>query len=87
MRISIEQFVLEAGLERGTVERWVARGWLLIDDDALSDIDAARARFIGDLLGDLGVNEEGVDLILHLTDQVHGLRAALTAARARGREG
>ncbi|MBX3565209.1 MAG: hypothetical protein KF730_11625 [Sphingomonas sp.] len=83
MRISIERFVVEAGVERAAVERWVARGWLLLDDDALSDIDAARARFIRDLLGDFGVNEEGVDLVLHLTDQVHGLRAALTAARVR----
>ena len=36
-----------------------------------------RARLIQDLKTDLGVNDEGVDVILHLLDQLHGLRRAL----------
>jgi len=32
---------------------------------------------IQDLTSDLGVNHEGVDVILHLMDQIHGLRRAL----------
>ena len=40
-------------------------------------MDVARARFIGNLKTDLGVNDEGIDVILHLVDQLHGLRAAL----------
>jgi chaperone modulatory protein CbpM len=42
-----------------------------------SDIDVARAHLIRDLKGDFGVNDEGVDIILHLVDQLHGLRRAL----------
>jgi chaperone modulatory protein CbpM len=41
---------------------------------------------IRDLTNDLGVNAEGVGVILHLIDQMHGLRGALlqyVSARAR----
>ena len=41
-----------------------------------SDTDVARARLIQDLKGDFGVNDEGIDVILHLVDQLHGLRGA-----------
>lgn len=47
----------------------------------ISDVDAARALFIRDLQGDFGVNDEGIDLVLHLVDQVHGLRRALAVLR------
>ena len=47
----------------------------------ISDIDAARAVFIRDLQGDFGVNDEGIELVLHLVDQVHGLRRALAVLR------
>ncbi|PZO81712.1 MAG: hypothetical protein DI629_04030 [Mesorhizobium amorphae] len=84
MRITIERFTVEAGIERGALEHWVERGWLLVESGALSDADAARARLIRDLLGDFGVNEEGVEIVLHLTDQLHGLRAAMAALRKAG---
>ena len=38
----------------------------------------ARAQLIRDLKDDLGVNDEGVSVILNLVDQVHGLRRVLT---------
>lgn len=40
-------------------------------------MDVARAQLIRDLVGAIGVNSEGVAIILSLLDQVHGLRAAL----------
>jgi chaperone modulatory protein CbpM len=40
-------------------------------------MDVARAHLIQDLKADLGVNDEGVDVILHLVDQLHGLRRAM----------
>jgi len=40
-------------------------------------MDLARARLIRDLKNDLGVNDEGVGVILHLLDQIHGLRRTL----------
>ena len=42
------------------------------------EIDVARARLILDLQQNMGVNDPGVGVILHLLDQVHGLRSALS---------
>jgi chaperone modulatory protein CbpM len=36
----------------------------------------ARARLIQDLTREFGVNNEGIDVILHLVDQLHGMRRA-----------
>jgi chaperone modulatory protein CbpM len=43
---------------------------------SFSDMDVARARLIQDLKVAFGVNDEGIDVILHLMDQLHGLRRA-----------
>ena len=42
-----------------------------------SEADLACAELIRDLMQDLGVNDEGVGVILNLLDQMHGLRRAL----------
>jgi chaperone modulatory protein CbpM len=58
---------------------WVEAGWLLPEAKAsqrLSDVDMARAALIRDLI-DLGINEEGVPVILDLIDQLHGMRSAM----------
>lgn len=85
MMISLERFLVESGLDGATIERWSARAWIAAPQDparhGISEIDAARARLIRDLKGDLGVNDEGIDVVLHLVDQVHGLRRALAALR------
>ena len=78
-----EEFCLQVGIERRTLRVWVDEGWLAPQrDDAglvLSEMDAARARLIRDLRESIGVNNEGVGVILNLVDQVHGLRAILRA--------
>jgi chaperone modulatory protein CbpM len=75
-----EEFLSRSGLEVRTLEIWLEQRWLLPAADdvevAFSEIDVARARFIRDLQGDLGVNDPGIDVILHLVDQLHGLRRA-----------
>lgn len=43
----------------------------------IRDVDIARAALIVDLTDDMGLNEEGVDLVLDLLDQLYGLRSAL----------
>jgi len=43
----------------------------------LREIDVARARLIRDMQVDLGVNDEGVDIALHLIDQIHELRRTM----------
>ena len=93
--ISTQEFLVRTRLDHRSLEAWIAAGWLIppqTDPElAFSDVDLARAQLIRDLRDDLGVNEEGVSVILHLVDQVHGLRrsvqellAALRAARQGG---
>ena len=61
---------------------WIREEWLIPGESAgeltFSDADIARAQLIRDLKNDLGVNDEGVGVILSLVDQVHGLRWVLT---------
>jgi chaperone modulatory protein CbpM len=76
-----EEFCLRAGIERTTLELWLGEGWLVpLEADTallLSDVDLARARLIRDLRDGMGVNDEGIGIILDLIDQVHGLRSIL----------
>jgi len=81
MLIKLE-FLVRAQLERETLEAWIQEEWLIPGQSAgemtFSDADIARAQLIRDLKNDLGVNDEGVGVILNLVDQVHGLRRVLT---------
>ena len=91
--ISVQEFLIRARLEHGSLEAWIAAGWLVPPQTEpeliFSDIDLARAQLIRDLREDFGVNDEGVSVILHLVDQMHGLRRSmqglLDAMHARGR--
>jgi chaperone modulatory protein CbpM len=75
------EFLLATRLHASALEAWVEAGWLMPrrDEDAVdfSDADLARARLIRDLQHDMGVNEEGIPIILDLIDQLHGLRQML----------
>ena len=79
--ISFEEFLIRAHVERRSVHAWIAAGWLVppqTDPEPMfSDVDLARAQLIRDLRDDLGVNDEGVAVILHLIDQMHGLRRSM----------
>src|SRR5919204_6272872 len=79
--ITIEEFLTRARLERHSLEAWVAAGWLVppqTDPELMfSDVDLARVQLIRDLREDFGVNDEGVSVILHLIDQMHGLRQSM----------
>lgn len=91
MTISTREFLLRAELDEATLHIWVAEGWLVPADAddaaAYEESDLSRAQLIRDLTDDLGVNAEGVGVILHLIDQMHGLRGALDEfVRARARE-
>ncbi|HXX50917.1 MAG TPA: chaperone modulator CbpM [Xanthobacteraceae bacterium] len=82
MMISKREFLLQAQLEDETLEAWIQEEWLIPGESAgemtFSDADIARAQLITDLKNDLGVNNEGVGVILNLVDQIHGLRKVLT---------
>ena len=88
--ISIHEFVIRARVEQRAVETWIAAGWLVPPQTApepmFSDVDLARAQLIRDLREDFGVNDEGVAVILHLLDQMHGLRGSLQGLLAEMRD-
>jgi chaperone modulatory protein CbpM len=74
------EFLTNAGLQVQTLEFWLDQRWLIPDrtsaEMTFSETDVARAHLIRDLKSDFGVNDEGIDVILHLVDQLHGLRGA-----------
>lgn len=88
--ISIHEFVIRARVEQQAVETWIAAGWLVPPQTApepmFSDVDLARAQLIRDLREDLGVNDEGVAVVLHLLDQMHGLRGSMQGLLAEMRD-
>jgi chaperone modulatory protein CbpM len=63
---------------------WIRESWISPDcstsERAYREMDLARANLIYDLKHNMGVNDEGLDVILHLIDQMHGLRKALAEA-------
>jgi chaperone modulatory protein CbpM len=79
-----------AQLDRETLEVCIAEEWLLpsgtATEVAFSEMDLSRAKLIRDLKNDLGVNDEGVGVILNLLDQMHGLRRALAELLQSARE-
>jgi len=81
MIMNKQEFLTSAGLQAQVLEFWLEQRWLIPDETAaemsFSDRDVARAHLIRDLKSDFGVNDEGIDVILHLVDQLHGLRQAL----------
>lgn len=80
-----KQFLRTSGLAEERLNIWIAQGWIVPlrtrSGERFRDIDAARARLIDELQHDLGANEAGIDLILHLMDQLHGARRALALLR------
>ncbi|MEJ0096055.1 MAG: chaperone modulator CbpM [Methylocella sp.] len=79
--IDRQQFLIYARLETQTLEAWIEEEWLIPRRHAagedFSETDVARAHLIHGLKADLGVNDEGIGVILHLIDQVHGLRRTM----------
>lgn len=72
--MEIETFCLRARVEMETVRSWIEAGFVRAE---LTEADLARAALVRDLTEDLGVNLEGVEVVLDLLDQLHEARAAL----------
>lgn len=85
MIISKTEFLYRANLDNETLEVWIEEQWLVPQGPGtapeFSEVDLARADLIRDLQRDLGVNNEGVGVILHLLDQIHSLRHAIGSMR------
>ena len=73
-----KEFIGRSHLDAPTLNAWIEAEWLMPLAGGrtfqFSDADLARARLIQDLKIDFGVNDEGIAIILHLLDQLHGLR-------------
>lgn len=76
-----DEFITVVAIDRDTLSVWIESGWLRPEGSPVerrfSEMDLARARLVADLGGPLGVNQEGIDIILDLIDQLHGLRAVV----------
>ncbi len=81
MIITRLEFLSRTRLDQHTLDIWIEEEWLVPEradaEQAFSEADIARAQLISDLIADMGVNSEGVGVILHLLDQMHGLRSAM----------
>jgi chaperone modulatory protein CbpM len=81
MIMNKQDFLLCLSLQVQTLEFWLEQQWLIPEETSagmkFSDRDVARARLIQELRSDFGVNDEGIDVALHLIDQLHGLRRVL----------
>ena len=73
-----QEFIDRSHLDVPTLNAWIEAEWLMPATSReaflFSEADLARARLIRDLKGDFGVNDEGIAIVLHLLDQLHGLR-------------
>jgi chaperone modulatory protein CbpM len=73
-----QEFIGRSHLDTRTLNAWVEAEWLVPVASKktfqFSEADLARARLIGYLKADFGVNDEGIAIILHLLDQLYGLR-------------
>lgn len=74
------EYFRQTRLDDAVLEQWVEAGWLVAHETAagqrFADVDIARACLIRDLRS-IGVNDDGIPIILDLVDQLHGLRQAL----------
>ncbi len=88
--ITEREFLERARLDRRTLTVWIEEEWLIparaADELAFTDMDLARANLIHDLKDRMGVNDEGLGVVLHLLDQMHALRRALAAALESARD-
>ncbi|QRM55216.1 chaperone modulator CbpM [Sinorhizobium sp. BG8] len=84
------EFCRSLEIEVSVLRVWIEQRWLLPRDTegaaVFEEADLARARLIQDLSGPMGVNSPGVDVAMHLLDQIHDLRGRLTEVLAAIRE-
>ena len=83
MIITRMEFLSRTKLDQHTLDIWMEEEWLVPQqfetELTFSEADIARVQLISDLIEEMGVNSEGVGIILHLLDQVHGLRSAVAS--------
>lgn len=77
------EFCTRLGIDVTVIQVWVGEGWIRPgvsgEVRAFGPADVARARLILDLTHRMGVNDAGVDVVMDLIDQIHGLRGTVSA--------
>ncbi len=80
MIITKKEFLARSGLQVQTLEFWIEQEWVVPEETpsgpGFSDADVARVHLIRELSEKVGANDAGIDVILHLLDEVHGMRRA-----------
>ncbi len=75
------EFCERLEIETSVLKVWIERRWLVPPQASghpdFDEAELARARLIRDLVGPMGINDDGVDVAMQLLDQVHGLRSRL----------
>lgn len=75
---SEEDFAVRARIDIARLRVWIDEGWIVPSrvggQLVFRDVDVARAALIRDLDVMMGVNDEGIGVILALVDQLHMLR-------------
>lgn len=86
MIITKKELLTRSGLQGQTLELWIEQQWVIPRNSpsgpSFSDADVARVHLIRDLSERVGANEAGIDVILHLLDQMHGMRRAFEQLQA-----
>jgi len=76
------EFLERTQLDASTLEIWLREEWLIAqftdEGRCFTEIDVARVTLISDLQNNMGVNKEGLDVILHLLDQIHSVRRQMS---------
>jgi chaperone modulatory protein CbpM len=77
------EFARRARIDTERLRFLVDCGWIspLTTDGkvAFQEADVARAALIADLGEELGVNDDGIDVVLNLVDQLYSLRLAFSS--------
>jgi chaperone modulatory protein CbpM len=86
--LDLPKLARELRVDSERLQIFIDRGWIappiLEGRPVFRDVDVARAALIADLADAMGVNDEGVDLVLDLLDQLYSLRFALSDRCAAG---
>ena len=76
------------GFDRAEIEQWIALDWVRPDGEPgqwrFTEIDVARLHLIRALRVEVGIEDAGVPVVLHLLDQLYATRRQLRELRDRG---